>query len=212
MEENEAAPRKEAENVGGSAAPQDGSSKESVSGPSAAGRGRLERFLEVLENSTEKFVCIAREQFTTNFGLLHEKNPKLVKSIQAVFIEELRKAIQEDIDRMIKEGRFKRKLNALDKFESEARDHPEPAWRPTGVPEKDVGSFLVSSYKHQEVHMQEKLEKIQTENAALAQRVRAGRESIAQTEQNIAAAVEDWKLTVTEFGRLASALHPGNVL
>ncbi|XP_053735222.1 polyamine-modulated factor 1 [Synchiropus splendidus] len=211
MEENAAPPRKEAENVGDSSTPQDGPPKESVAAPSAAGCGRFKLFEKILETSIEKFMCIAREQFASKFGVLYKNNPKLVASIHKEFIEELRKAIQEDINRMIEEGRFESKLNALDKLESEARNNPEPAWRPTGVPEKDVGSFLVPYYKKQEAYLQKELKKIQAENATIAEKVRAGRENITQTEQKIAAAVEDWKVTVSEFGRLSSTLHPGNV-
>lgn len=42
--------------------------------------------------------------------------------------------------------------------------------------------------------MQLELKKIKAENAALAQKVQAGRESITQTEHRISAAVEEWKV------------------
>lgn len=42
--------------------------------------------------------------------------------------------------------------------------------------------------------MRPELKKIKAENAALAQKVQAGRESIAQTEQRISAAVDEWKV------------------
>lgn len=42
--------------------------------------------------------------------------------------------------------------------------------------------------------MRLELKKIQAENAALARKVQAGRESIAQTEQRISTAVDDWKV------------------
>lgn len=47
--------------------------------------------------------------------------------------------------------------------------------------------------------MRRELRKIQKENAALAQRVQTGRDAIAHTEQRIAAAVDEWK--VTELGK-----------
>lgn len=42
--------------------------------------------------------------------------------------------------------------------------------------------------------MRLELKKIQAENAALAQKVQAGRESIAQTEDRISTAVAEWKV------------------
>lgn len=42
--------------------------------------------------------------------------------------------------------------------------------------------------------MRLELKKIQAENAALAQEVQAGRDSIAQTEHRISTAVDEWKV------------------
>lgn len=42
--------------------------------------------------------------------------------------------------------------------------------------------------------MRLELKKIQAENAALAQKAQAGRESVAQAEHHISAAVDEWKV------------------
>lgn len=42
--------------------------------------------------------------------------------------------------------------------------------------------------------MRLELKKIQAENAALAQKVQAGRESLAQTEHRISTTVDEWKV------------------
>lgn len=42
--------------------------------------------------------------------------------------------------------------------------------------------------------MRRELKKIKAENAALAQRVQAGRENIAQTEQHVSTTVNEWKV------------------
>lgn len=42
--------------------------------------------------------------------------------------------------------------------------------------------------------MRLELKKIQAENATLAQKVQAGRESVAQTEHRISTAVDEWKV------------------
>lgn len=46
--------------------------------------------------------------------------------------------------------------------------------------------------------MRRELRKLQKENAALAQRVQSGRDTITHTEQRISAAVDEWKVTVRE--------------
>lgn len=67
--------------------------------------------------------------------------------------------------------------------------------RPSGVPEQDLCSFLMPYYQKQEAYMKLELKKIREENAALAQKVQAGRERIAETENCIAMAVDQWKVT-----------------
>lgn len=66
--------------------------------------------------------------------------------------------------------------------------------RPNGIPEQDFCSFLMPYYEKQEAYMRMELKKIQAENVALAQKVQAGRENIAQTEHRISAAVDEWKV------------------
>lgn len=66
--------------------------------------------------------------------------------------------------------------------------------RPSGVPEQDFCSFLMPYYQKQEAYMKLELKKIREENAALAQKVQAGRERIAETENCIAMAVDEWKV------------------
>lgn len=67
--------------------------------------------------------------------------------------------------------------------------------RPSGVPDHDLCSFLMPYYQKQEAYMRLELKKIQIENASLAQKVQAGRESIAQTEHRISTAVDEWKVS-----------------
>ncbi|GLD74367.1 polyamine-modulated factor 1-like protein [Lates japonicus] len=159
----------------------------------------------------QPFVNLSFNRFASTFRPLYKKNPQRMESIHKQFIEELRKSIQEDISRLTEEGHLEFKLNELDKLERAAKNKPAPAWRPSGVPEQDLCSFLMPYYQKQEAYMRLELKKIQAENAALAQKVQAGRESIAQTENRISAAVDEWKASVTEFETLASSLCPADV-
>ncbi|KAL7396052.1 hypothetical protein ABVT39_027859 [Epinephelus coioides] len=174
---------------------------------------RLKLFDKVMQKSLEKLIETASfNRFVSTYGPLYKKNPEKIVSIHKQFIEELQRTIQEDISRLIEEGRLELKLNELDKLERAAKNSADPAWRPSGVPEQDFCSFLMPYYQKQEAYMRQELKKIQAENAALAQKVQAGRESVAQTEHRISAAVDEWKASVIEFERLASSLCPVDVL
>ncbi|XP_034454121.1 polyamine-modulated factor 1 [Hippoglossus hippoglossus] len=173
---------------------------------------RLKLFDKVMQKSLEKLIEHASfNRFASMFCPLYKKNPQRMESIHKQFIEELQKAIQDDTSRLIEEGQLEVKLNELDKLERAAKKNPQPAWRPSGVPEQDLCSFMMPYYQKQEAYMRLELKKIQAENAALAQKVQAGRESIAQTENCISEAVDEWKASVTEFEKLASSLCPADV-
>uniref|UniRef100_A0A3P9MFK3 Si:dkey-6i22.5 n=1 Tax=Oryzias latipes TaxID=8090 RepID=A0A3P9MFK3_ORYLA len=173
---------------------------------------RLKLFDKVMQKSLKKFVEIASDKgFASIFRPLYKKNPQKMESIHKKFAEELQKTIQEDIRRLTEEGMLEFKLNELDKLEDAAKNDPNPAWRPSGIPEQDFCSFLMPYYQKQEAFLRLELKKIQAENAALAQKVQAGRENIAQTEQQISTAVNEWKAAVAEFEKLSSSLCPADV-
>ncbi|XP_034545923.1 polyamine-modulated factor 1 [Notolabrus celidotus] len=173
---------------------------------------RLKLFDKVMQKSLERFIqYVSFNRFASTFRPLYQKNPQRMESIHKQFIEELQGAIKEDISRLIEEGNLEFKLNELDELEKAAKNNPDPAWRPSGIPEQDFCSFLVPYYQKQEAYMRLELKKIRAENAALAQKVQAGRESVAQTEHQICTAVEEWKAWVTKFEKLASSLCPADV-
>lgn len=173
---------------------------------------RFKLFDKVMQKSLEKLIdCASFNRFAHTFRPLYKKNPQRMENIHKQFIEEMRKAIQDDISKLIQEGQLDFKLNELDKLEQAAKKNPNPAWRPSGVPEQDFSSFLMPYYQKQEAYMQRELKKIKAENAALAQKVQAGRESIAQAESRIDAAVDEWKVSVTKFEHLSSSLCPTDV-
>ncbi|XP_028314511.1 polyamine-modulated factor 1 [Gouania willdenowi] len=173
---------------------------------------RMKLFDKVMQKSIAKFMEHASfNRFASTFRPLYKKNPQRMESIHKQFLAELQKSVQEDISRLIEEGRLDIKLDELDKLEKAAQDHPEATWRPSGIPEQDFCSYLMSYYQKQEAYMQLELKKIRAENAALAQRVQAGRDGIAHTEQRISASVEEWKASVTEFEKLASSLSSADV-
>nr|XP_015801630.2 polyamine-modulated factor 1 [Nothobranchius furzeri] len=178
----------------------------------AARYSRLKLFDKVMQKSLNKFIEHASfKGFASMFHPLYKKNPQMMESIHKQFTEELQKTIQEDITRLMEEGMLEYKLNELDKLENAAKDSPESVWRPSGDPEQDLCSFLMPYYQKQEAYVKLELKKIRAENAALAEQVQAGREGIAQTEQHISTAVEEWRASLAEFELMASCFHPADV-
>ncbi|TNM99256.1 hypothetical protein fugu_013820 [Takifugu bimaculatus] len=183
-----------------------------MSEESEARVNRFKLFEKVMQKSLEKFIELASfHRFSSVFRPLYKKNPQKMENIHKQFIEELKKAIQDDICKLVEEGQLEAKLNELDKLERAAKDRPNPAWRPSGIPEQDFCSFLMPYFQKQEAYMRVELKKIQAENAALAQKVQAGREGIAETERRISSTVDEWKASVAEFERLAASLSPADV-
>ncbi|KAM3867152.1 polyamine-modulated factor 1 [Diretmus argenteus] len=190
----------------------------SASTGAEAPRGRLKLFNKVMEKCLTKLIGDASfHRFANTFHPFYKKNPQICKrnpqvmeQIHKNFIEDLQRLIQEDINVLVDEGQLECKLVELDELEKAAKN-TDPAWRPSGVPEQDLCSFVMPYYQKQEVFLRQKLKKIQAENAALAQRVQAGRETIAQTEQRIATAADEWKASVRENQRLASPLCPADI-
>ncbi|XP_037118379.1 polyamine-modulated factor 1 [Syngnathus acus] len=173
---------------------------------------RLKLYNKVIEKSLERFMHFAgSDRFSSMFQQFYKMNHQKMENIYKQFVDELQRTIKDDISRLNKEARLESKLNELDKLESAAKTNPDPAWRPSGVPEQDFSSFIIPLYQKQEAYLQRELKKIQAENAALAQKVQAGRERIAQTEHLISTAVAEWEASATEIGSVASSLRPADV-
>ncbi|KAI7801263.1 polyamine-modulated factor 1 [Triplophysa rosa] len=167
---------------------------------SSQSKPRLKLFQKVMEKSLQWLVNSAGfDRFSHYLQPLSKQNPQLTEAMHKQFISQLQTLVQNEIGSVIEEGDLKVKLEELDKLEELAKGISEPAWRPSGVPEQDVCSDLVSYYKKQEEYMRLQLKKLQKKTAALAQKVQAGRESITDTEQRIASAVEEWKTSLQDL-------------
>ncbi|XP_053487720.1 polyamine-modulated factor 1 [Ictalurus furcatus] len=172
-------------------------------------RSRLKVFNKVMEKSLQRLIADASfNRFAHSFHPLCKQNPQMAEVIHKQFISDLQKAIQEDINKVIEEGDLQVKLEELDRLEEQAKDTPGPTWRPSGVPEQDVCSVLIPYHRGQEEYVRRELRKLQKENAALAQRVQSGRDTITHTEQRISAAVDEWKASVADLESFVSSLCP----
>ncbi|XP_052010807.1 polyamine-modulated factor 1-like [Xyrauchen texanus] len=161
---------------------------------SSQSKPRLKLFKKVTEKSLQWLVENASfDRFSHYLQPLSAQNPQLTEAMHKQFVNQLQTLVKKEIASVIEEGDLQVKLDELDNLEELAKDTSEPAWRPSGIPEQDVCSDLVTYYKKQEEYMRLQLKKLQKENTALAQRVQAGRETITHTEQRISTAVEEWR-------------------
>ncbi|KAJ8335284.1 hypothetical protein SKAU_G00409230 [Synaphobranchus kaupii] len=188
-------------NVSGQSSDQSNSS-ENKADPRA---NRLKLFNKVMEKSLQRVIADASfHRFAKTFHPFYKQKPQLTEGIHKQFVSELQTSIQDDITQIMEEGNLQCKLEELDRLTEESRDGTDPAWRPSGVPEQDLCSFVMPYYLQQREYLRRELRKLQKENAALAQRVRAGRDRIAQTEQRIASGVEEWRASTATLDSLAS--------
>ncbi|KAG9334687.1 hypothetical protein JZ751_007222 [Albula glossodonta] len=166
---------------------------------------RLKLFNKVMEKSLQKVIADSSfHRFAKTFHPFYKQKPQLTEVIHKQFVSELERSIQDDITQIMDEGNLQCKLEELDRLEEAAKESTEPAWRPSGVPEQDLCSFVMPYYLQQREYLRRELKKLQKENAALAQKVRAGRERIAQSEQLIASGVEEWRASASTLDALAS--------
>ncbi|XP_016414395.1 polyamine-modulated factor 1-like [Sinocyclocheilus rhinocerous] len=187
----------------------DGSSRRNDSVKSSQSKPRLKLFGKVMEKSLQWLLDNASfDRFSHCFQPLSKQNPQLTEAMHKQFISQLQTLVQREISTVIEEGDLQVKFEELDRLEELAKDTPRAAWRPSGVPEQDVCSGLVSYYKKQEEYMRIQLKKLQKENAGLAQKVQAGRENITHTEQHIAAGVEEWRASLEDLEAFVSTLSP----
>ncbi|XP_026081184.1 polyamine-modulated factor 1-like [Carassius auratus] len=170
---------------------------------------RLKVFSKVMEKSLQWLLDNASfDRFSHYFQPLSKQNPQLTEAMHKQFISQLQTLVQKEISSVIDEGELQVKFEELDRLEELAKDTPQAAWRPSGAPEQDVCSALVSYYKKQEEYMRIQLKKLQKENTGLAQKVQSGRDNITHTEKHIASGVEEWRASLEDLEAFVSTLSP----
>ncbi|KAJ8273724.1 hypothetical protein GJAV_G00104800 [Gymnothorax javanicus] len=166
---------------------------------------RLKLFNKVMEKCLQRVIADASfHRFAKSFHPFYKRDHQLTEGIHRQFISDLQTTIQDDITQLMEEGDLQRKLEELDRLEQESKGNPEPVWRPSGVPEEDLVSFVMPYYLKQREYLRRELKKLQKENASLAQRVQAGRESVAETERRIASSVDEWTASTASLEALSS--------
>ncbi|KAK2492345.1 hypothetical protein MC885_014578 [Smutsia gigantea] len=92
----------------------------------------------------------------------------MTQRIYDKFITQLQTSIREEISEVKAEGNLEAVLNALDAIVEEGKDRKGPAWRPSGIPEKDLCSAMVPYFLQQRDALQRCVQKQEAENRQLA--------------------------------------------
>ncbi|XP_064257512.1 polyamine-modulated factor 1 isoform X2 [Passer domesticus] len=161
--------------------------------------GRSELFSTVVDTFLEKLVAAGSYQrFVSCYRCFYKLQPQLTRSIYDQFISQLQASIKEEIQEVKNEGNLEELLNSLDKIVEEAKGREEPAWRPSGSPERDVRAALAPSLLQHRAHLRRALRERQQRSSGLAEAVLAGRSRIAELQQLIQARQQAWQAASKE--------------
>ncbi|NXE70805.1 PMF1 factor, partial [Calcarius ornatus] len=133
------------------------------------------------------------QRFVSCYRCFYKLQPQLTRSIYDQFISQLQASIKEEIQEVKNEGNLEELFSLLDKIVEEAKDREEPAWRPSGLPARDVRSALVPFLLQHRSHLRRALQQRQQSSSSLAQEVLAGRDGIAELQRRIQARLQAWQ-------------------
>ncbi|XP_031509613.1 polyamine-modulated factor 1 isoform X3 [Papio anubis] len=114
---------------------------------------------------------------------------------------------KEEISDIKEEGNLEAVLNALDKIVEEGKDRKEPAWRPSGIPEKDLHSVMAPYFLQQRDTLQRHVQKQEAENQQLADAVLAGRRQVEELQLQVQARQQAWQALHREQRELVAVLR-----
>ncbi|XP_029084035.1 polyamine-modulated factor 1 isoform X2 [Monodon monoceros] len=114
---------------------------------------------------------------------------------------------KEEISEIKAEGNLEAVLNALDAIVEGSKDCEEPAWRPSGIPEKDLCSAVVPYFLQQRDALQRRVQKQEAENRQLADAVLAGRRQVEELQLQGQARQQAWQALHREQKELVAVLR-----
>ncbi|XP_038018100.1 polyamine-modulated factor 1 [Motacilla alba alba] len=159
-----------------------------------AAPGRAQVFSTVVDTFLQKLVAAGSYQrFVSCYRCFYKLQPQLTRSIYEQFISQLQASIKEEIQEVKNEGNLEGLFSALDKIVEEAKDREEPAWRPSGVPARDVRGALAPFLLRHRAHLRRALQERQRRSASLAEAVLAGRQRIEELQQLIQDRQQAWQ-------------------
>ncbi|XP_058016548.1 polyamine-modulated factor 1 isoform X2 [Ahaetulla prasina] len=169
--------------------------------PAAAPQGKIGRE-QILDYVVNQFLQALDaggcRLFSKCYSCLYKAHPEFTKCIYNQFISHLQNSVREEIQALKEEGNLPLLLESLDKLDKEAKDKEGPAWRPSGIPEEDVRGVVLPYLLKQRKFLQKSLKEKQESNSQLAAAVVAGRQRIAELQEQIRRQKEEWQGTAVE--------------
>lgn len=170
----------------------EGSSPESV--PPDTSISRMKLLDTTVDTFLQKLIAAGSYQrFTDCYKRFYQLQPEVTRRIYDKFVTQLQTSIREEISDIKVEGNLEAVLNALDAIVEEGRDRTEPAWRPSGIPEKDLRSVTVPCLLRQRDALQHRLQRLEAENRQLADAVLAGRQQVQELQLQGQARWQTWQ-------------------
>ncbi|XP_042537505.1 polyamine-modulated factor 1 [Dipodomys spectabilis] len=146
------------------------------------------------------------QRFTDCYKHFYQLQPEMTQRIYDKFITQLQTSIREEISEIKEEGNLEAVLNSLDKIVEEGKDHKGPAWRPSGIPEKDLCSVMAPYFLQQRDTLQRQVQKQKAKNKELADTVLAGRRQVEELQQLVEARQQAWQALHREQRELLDVL------
>ncbi|XP_032319944.1 polyamine-modulated factor 1 isoform X3 [Camelus ferus] len=188
----------------------EGLSQESA--PTGTTISRVKLFDTMVDTFLQKLVASGSyRRFTDCYKRFYQLQPEMTQRIYDKFITQLQTSIRsftstlshcrmglvqqqnDEISEIKEEGNLEAVLNALDVIVEEGKDRREPAWRPSGIPEKDLRSTLVPYFLQQRDALQRRVQKQEAENRQLADAVLAGRRQVEELQLQVQARQQAWQ-------------------
>ncbi|NP_001178497.1 polyamine-modulated factor 1 [Rattus norvegicus] len=184
----------------------EGSSTEAVPGDTTISRVKL--LDTIVDTFLQKLVAgKSYERFASCYKHLHQLNPEATRWIYDKFVAQLQTSIREEISEIKEEGNLEAVLNSLDKIIEEGKDRGETAWRPSGIPEKDLCSVMAPYFLKQQDTLCRQVQKQEAKNQELAEAVLAGRRQVEELQQQVQAVQQTWQALHREQRELLSVLR-----
>ncbi|XP_048212452.1 polyamine-modulated factor 1 isoform X1 [Perognathus longimembris pacificus] len=178
------------------------------SDPPGATISRVKLLDTMVDTFLQKLVATGSyERFTDCYKHFYQLQPEMTQRIYDKFITQLQTSIREEISEIKEEGNLEAVLNSLDKIVEEGKDHKGPAWRPSGIPEKDLCSALAPYFLQQRNTLQRQVQKQKAKNKELADTVLAGRRQVEELQQLVKARQQAWQALHRERRELLDVLR-----
>lgn len=147
------------------------------------------------------------KRFSDCYKRFYQLQPDMTQRIYDKFITQLQASIREEICEIKEEGNLEAVLNSLDKIVEEGRDRKEPAWRPSGIPEKDLCSIMAPYFLQQRDTLRHHVQKQEAKNRQLADAILAGRKQVEELQLQIQARQQAFQALHREQRELLAVLR-----